>query len=87
MRDWQKDLLPVALLALLQVFCPSCSFFFSTFRCFSTCFLACLASSIFSMPILTPHPDPPTTPDSATQAAIESMANLLFMLETVRLLA
>src|SRR5215217_9350621 len=64
--------------------CPSCSFFSSSCRCFSACFLACLASSIFSMPILTPHPDLATTPDSATQAAIESMANLRFMLQTAR---
>src|SRR5215204_1446365 len=68
-------------------FCPSCSFFSSSCRCFSTCFLACLASSIFSIPILTPHPDPATTADSATQAALESMANLLFMLQTARLLS
>src|SRR5215217_2323805 len=36
-----------------RYFCPCCSFFSSSCRCFSTCFLACLASSIFSMPILT----------------------------------
>src|SRR5215208_5538606 len=62
--------------------CPSCSFFSSSCRCFSTCFLACLASSIFSIPILTPHPDTAATPDTMTQAAIKSMANLLFILET-----
>jgi hypothetical protein len=37
------------------------------------------------------HPDsasgPATTLDSVTQAAIESMANLLFMLQTARLLS
>jgi hypothetical protein len=49
--------------------------------------LVCLASSIFSMPILTPHQEPATTPDSPTQAAIESMANLHFMLQTARLLS
>jgi hypothetical protein len=49
---------------------------------------SCLLGIIyFLMPILTPHPDPASTPDIATQAAIESMANLLFILETVRLLS
>src|SRR5215208_8429619 len=70
-----------------RFFCPCCSFLSSSSRCFSTCFLACLASSTFSMPILTPHPDPATTPDNVTQAAIESMAILLFMLQTARLLS
>src|SRR5215216_7716273 len=58
MSDWQKVNICQSLYWPSRFSCPSCTFFSSSCRCFSTCFLACLASSIFSMPILTLHPDP-----------------------------
>ena len=45
--------------------------------------LACFASSTLSIPDLTPQPEAANAPDSAIQTAIERMASLFFVLETV----
>jgi hypothetical protein len=50
-------------------------------------FLLDLVPLLLAIPERTPHPDTPTTPDSMTQPAIESMAIFLFMLETAGLLS
>jgi len=81
----EAELQHIALLPL-RILLSFLQFLFQLVPLFLCLLFGLLGIIYFSMPILTPHPDPATTPDSATQAATESMANLLFMLRAARLL-